>query len=192
MPKTQGRTKTLALQRKEGKSKGYEWDSTERNYVKSSSTTPAAVQQSHESTEQAAPGIDDALKNILPLLKRRARYHSVETIQLLKNFIHDRDFIVILSGFLEQWMKSTEKYEKLIEQFKIKSPTKPPRDFALTVKINHIADDLVYRRVYNDLTSQMYFLGTAYRSSVTNEHVRKIIRADLENHLKNLGSANQP
>lgn len=115
----------------------------------------------------------------------RARYHSVETIQLLKNFIHDKDFTVVLGGFLDQWTKSAEKYEELIEQFKIKSPTKPPRDFAITVKINHIADDLVYRRIYNDLTSQMYFLATAYRSSVTNDHVRKIIRADLESHLKN-------
>lgn len=115
----------------------------------------------------------------------RARYHSVETIYLLRNFIHDRDFIVVLGGFLNQWTKSTEKYEKLIEQFKIKSPTKPPREFAITVNINHIADDLVYRRIYNDLTSQMYFLGTAYRSSVTNDRVRKIIRADLESHLKN-------
>ncbi len=86
---------------------------------------------------------------------------------------------------MDQWTKSAEKYEKLIEQFMIKSPTKPPRDFAITIKINHIADDLVYRRIYNDLTSQMYFLATAYRLSITNDHVRKIIRADLESHLKN-------
>ncbi len=52
------------------KSKGYEWDSTERNYVKGSSVQQKAMQQSNESSEQAEPGVDDALKNILPLLKR--------------------------------------------------------------------------------------------------------------------------
>jgi hypothetical protein len=52
------------------KSKGYEWDSTERNYVKGSSATPAVALQPSESTEQAEPGVDEALKNILPLLQR--------------------------------------------------------------------------------------------------------------------------
>jgi hypothetical protein len=50
--------------------KGYEWDSTERNYVKGSSTTPAVALQPNETIEQAEPCVDEALKNILPLLKR--------------------------------------------------------------------------------------------------------------------------
>ena len=52
------------------KSKGYEWDSTERNYVKGSSATPAVALHISDIAEQAEPGVDEALKNILPLLKR--------------------------------------------------------------------------------------------------------------------------
>jgi len=52
------------------KSKGYEWNSTERNYVKGSPATTAVALQQSDYAEQAEPGVDEALKNILPLLKR--------------------------------------------------------------------------------------------------------------------------
>jgi len=47
------------------KSKGYEWDSAERNYAKTDK--PEVVQQTSEIVE---PGMDEMLKNIMPLLKR--------------------------------------------------------------------------------------------------------------------------
>ena len=47
------------------KAKGYEWDSAERNYVKTDK--PEVVQQTSNIAE---PGMDEMLKNIMPLLKR--------------------------------------------------------------------------------------------------------------------------
>ncbi len=114
----------------------------------------------------------------------RARYQSVETIKLYKNFVHDRDFNVILGKFDTTWTASAQKYEALAKKFKLKVPQKHARDFNISLKINEITDDLIYRRIYNDLVSEMYFLTTSYRSSSTNDNVRKTLRADLESHLK--------
>ena len=47
------------------KNKGYEWDSAERNYVKTDKS--GVVQQTSEIAEH---GMDEILKNIMPLLKR--------------------------------------------------------------------------------------------------------------------------
>ena len=115
----------------------------------------------------------------------RTRYHSIETIQLLRNFIHDRDFTVLLESFLSEWDANAQKYEQLVDRFNIKAPTKPPRDFKISALIDEISDDLIYRRIFNDLTAEMFFLVTAYRTAMTNDGVRKVIRADLEGHLKN-------
>ena len=54
--------------------KGYAWDSAERNYVKTDK--PGVVQ---ETSEIAEPGMDEMLKNIMPLLKRlqSAEYQPV-------------------------------------------------------------------------------------------------------------------
>ena len=118
----------------------------------------------------------------------RARYHSVETVQLLRNFAQDSDFTVFIGGFITKWSASAKKYEQLVKKYKIKSPTKPPRDFKIYAKVDQITDDLIYRRIYNDLTAQMYFLTAAYRSSATNDKVRNIIKNDLESHIQDFDS----
>jgi AraC-like DNA-binding protein len=51
--------------------KGYEWDSTERNYVKGSPDKPIAMPQTDEPAGQGEPGMHEVLlNNILPLLKK--------------------------------------------------------------------------------------------------------------------------
>ena len=85
----------------------------------------------------------------------RSRYHSRETVQLYKNFVHDRDFDLLLGKFVVTWQGSIEKYEQLGEQLQIKVPNNQPRDFKTTMKISQITDDLIYRRIYNDLTAEL-------------------------------------
>jgi hypothetical protein len=113
----------------------------------------------------------------------RVRYNSIETVQLYKNFTHDQDFNLLLSKFIITWNGQGKRYETLAEKLRVKVPKKPPRDFKSSFKLNEFTDDLIFRRIFNDMTAELYFLATAYRSSTTNDGVRQIIRQDLKSHL---------
>jgi len=109
----------------------------------------------------------------------RVWYHSKETVQFMNNFVQDHDFDLLLG----KWQGSIEKYEKLAEKLQLKVPKNPPEDFKTSMRINELRDDLIYRRVYHDLTAELFFLTNAYRSSTTNDNVRQVIRHDLTSHL---------
>ncbi len=114
----------------------------------------------------------------------RARYHSTDTIRLLKDMTHDRDFTQVLAKLLDEWDKHVINYEDKAKKLQLKVSKRPPYDYKTSAKINQITDDFIFKRVYNDIVAQMYPLITAYRTSTTNDSVRKIIRNDLEDHLK--------
>jgi hypothetical protein len=121
--------------------------------------------------------------NIWNLL--RSRYHSVETIQFFRNFIHDADFCIILNGFHDDWEAAIQRYEGKVKKFKVKAPGRPPREFKTSVEVSIITDDWIFRRIYNDLISQMDCLSSAYRATITDDKLREFIRIDLQNHIHN-------
>jgi hypothetical protein len=114
----------------------------------------------------------------------RARYLSADTIRLFKDLTHDRDFTIVLGRLIDQWDKHIQHYESIVKSYQLKSPNRPPYDYKTSLKVNQITDVYVFRRIYNDLVAQMYSLTTGYRTSTTNDGVRKIIREDLEAHIK--------
>lgn len=114
----------------------------------------------------------------------RARYLSADTIRLFKDLTHDRDFNIVLGRLLDQWEKHIQEYEGVVKKYQIKAPDRPPFDYKTSLKVNQITDVYVFRRIYNDVVAQMYSLTTGYRTSTTNDSVRKIIREDLEAHIQ--------
>jgi hypothetical protein len=115
----------------------------------------------------------------------RARYHSTDTIRLLKDMTHDRDFTMLLTNLVNEWDKHIQQYEDAAKALQLKVPKRPPYDYRTSAKINQVTDDFIFKRIYNDIVAQMYPLITAYRTSTTNDMLRKIIRNDLEKHLEN-------
>ncbi len=77
-----------------------------------------------------------------------AIYVSVETNQLLRSFVHDRDFHVLLGANLEEFDKHIAILEKDIKKYKVKAPVRPPRLIQAFDKIDQITDKLIY-----DITS---------------------------------------
>jgi len=118
--------------------------------------------------------------NIYNLL--RARYVSIQTVQLFKNFVHDRDWEMILDGFLKHFGKQIVILEGLGDKFRIIMPSKPPRDIKFATSINDITDEYIYKKIYHDLIAQLMSLIHAVRTTSTNDHLRNIIIQDLRSH----------
>ncbi len=82
--------------------------------------------------------------NIYNLL--RARYVSLQTVQLFTNFVHDIDWEVVLDGFKKHFTKQIDILEKLGEKFRIIMPVRPPLDVKFATRINNITDEYIYKR----------------------------------------------
>lgn len=120
--------------------------------------------------------------NIYSLL--RARYVSIQTVQLFKNFVHDLDWTIILEGFEKHFEKQIDVLEELSEKFHINMPSKPPLDVKFATNINAITDDYIYKKIHHDLIAEMVSLVHAVRSSSTNDNLRDIIIQDLKIHFE--------
>ena len=122
--------------------------------------------------------------NIYNLL--RARYVSLETVQLFTNFVHDLDWEIILDGFKKHFVKQIDVLEKLGEKFRIIMPGRPPLDIKFATRINDITDDYIYKKIYHDLVAQLTSLTNAVRSTSTNDNLRSIIIEDLTIHFEDI------
>jgi len=120
--------------------------------------------------------------NIYNLL--RARYVSIQTVQLFKNFTHDVDWEIILDGFMKHFDKQIAILEELGQKFRIIMPNRSPLDVNFSTSINDIADDYIYKKIFHDLIAQLMSLIHAVRSSSTNDKLRNVIIDDLKIHFK--------
>ncbi|MCF8010293.1 MAG: DUF3231 family protein [Clostridiales bacterium] len=111
--------------------------------------------------------------NIWNLL--RARYNSIETHQLHKNFIHDRDLLMLFNLHLNEFKKQVAVLEDLAKEYKVKTPRRPPREIKVTEQIEDITDKMIFRIIFNDLLAELFTLERAYRNSTTNDSLRKNI-----------------
>lgn len=131
--------------------------------------------------EQESIDIQEAF-NIYNLL--RARYVSIQTVQLFKNFVHDIDCEIILDRFLKHFNKQITVLEELGNKYRIIMPNRPPLDIKFATKINAITDEYIYKKIYHDLIAQLMSLIHAVRSSSTNDNLRNIIIKDLITHFE--------
>ena len=120
--------------------------------------------------------------NIYSLL--RARYVSAQTVQLFKNFAHDTDWEIILSGFQKNFQEQISILEKLGKEYRIVMPNRPPKDVKFATHLNNITDDYIYKKIYHDLVAQLMSLVQAVRSTSTNDNLRTVIIEDLTTHFE--------
>ena len=113
----------------------------------------------------------------------RTRYANVDTVRLFQNLTHDRDFDIILGQLLAGWKDFIKLYEDKAESLKLKVPKRPPYDYKTSVQVSQFTDQYMFKKIYNDLIADLYPLITAYRTSTTNDSVRKMIHDDLIEHL---------
>ena len=83
----------------------------------------------------------------------RIRYISIETYQLYKNFIHDKDLGVFSNKHLEQFKHEAEQLENLTNNYQVKAPDRPAEDIKITKQLEQITDRYIFRKLYADLIS---------------------------------------
>jgi hypothetical protein len=120
--------------------------------------------------------------NIFNLL--RARYVSAQTVQIFKNFVHDREWEIIMDRFLKHFEQQIVILEAEAKKFRIVMPGKPPLDTKFAVSINEITDEYIYKKIYHDLIAQLMSLIHAVRTTSTNDNLRNSIIQDLTTHFK--------
>lgn len=120
--------------------------------------------------------------NIYNLL--RARYVSLQTVQLFTNFVHDIGWEVLLDRFKKHFIKQIDILEKLGVKFRIIMPGKPPLDIKFATRINDITDDYIYKKIYHDMVAQLMSLTNAVRSTNTNDNLRSLVIDDLTVHFE--------
>jgi hypothetical protein len=115
----------------------------------------------------------------------RIRYNSLETIQLYQNFVHDRDFSLLLDRLLKDVKKNMSTMEEEGAKFLIPVPDRPPLEIKFDASINQITDKLIYRKIFADMIAELFTISRSVRSSTTNDRLRKIFIDDMLTHLRN-------
>jgi hypothetical protein len=115
----------------------------------------------------------------------RIRYNSMETFQFFQNFVHDRDFSLLLDRLLKDVKKHMDTMEKEGENFKLPVPERPPLDLKFSASINQVTDKFIYRKIFADMMAELFTISRAVRSSTTNDRLRKIFIDDMLTHVKN-------
>ncbi|MGI6686401.1 MAG: hypothetical protein ACOX47_13200 [Bacillota bacterium] len=113
----------------------------------------------------------------------RTRYESLEVIMVVKNFAHDRDFILFLDHLTESFQKRINVLEKESEKFRIKLSDRPASTFKIVTQIDELTDKYVYHRIYADLIANLFSLSRTIRTSTTNDRVRLIFQKLLIDHV---------
>jgi len=113
----------------------------------------------------------------------RARYDSIEATQMLRNFVHDKEFDNLLGMFLKHFQTQTGQLEKEAKNFQIEVPTRPVIDIKTSTNVDEITDKFIYKRVYADMLAEMLSLNSSVRTTLTNDRLRSTFKEYLQSHM---------
>ena len=75
--------------------------------------------------------------------------------------------------------------EEKAKTLKLKVPLRPATDYKFSTQIEQVTDQMIYKKLYSDLVSEINTLVMANRTSVTNDSIRMFFKETL---LKNLNT----
>lgn len=113
----------------------------------------------------------------------KTRYISLETYQLFRNFVHDRDFDLLLKQHIEHFQEQINILEDLAEKLKVKAPTQPPEQIKTSSHIDALTDKIIFKRIYTDLIAELYLLSSTVSRSRVNDGLRKHFITFVNSHL---------
>ncbi|ATW25782.1 DUF3231 family protein [Candidatus Formimonas warabiya] len=121
--------------------------------------------------------------NIWSLL--RSRHEQVETIQLFRNFVHDRELSVAINDNLGRLEDQINILTKEATKLNIKQTRRPPQDVKTSVQVEEFTDQYIYRSIFGATTEDLFRISRAVRTSTTNDQLRSIFRLFLKKQLDN-------
>lgn len=114
-----------------------------------------------------------------------SRYHTRETIHVMRNFIHDRDLFIILEQVLDDLNNQVNLLEEQTVYFQLKVPSRPPYDGKTSQRVNIVRDEYIFRTILNGVTNDLFSLVQAVRNSTTNDRLRTLLRDMLKVQMNN-------
>lgn len=111
------------------------------------------------------------------------RYDSLITSKTLLEFSKDEDIKKIIIDGIEVLEMQKEILEKLMREFHISMPSKPPEHANIMVDINAITDEYIYRTIYNGISTMMFkHLSNFQRAhgSYLRETFRKFLNQEMD------------
>lgn len=132
---------------------------------------------------QGNPKIDiSEAFNIFNLLS--SRQTSVINHQFLINFVHDRDFILLLKNHIKNWQEQISDLEKQAEKYNVKTPRRTPANIKFTANTDDITDFFIFNLIISELTAELYALNRAVISTTTDDTLHDIAKDHLLSHIK--------
>lgn len=113
----------------------------------------------------------------------RVRYNSIETYQIYINFIHDKDFDIMLNNHKQVFEKEVSILEQKSKHYNIKLPSRPPAKLKFTAAIDAITDEVIFRRIYRDLHTELLALSRTITSGTVNDKLRQMFYDFFLEHL---------
>lgn len=123
----------------------------------------------------------EAAFNIWNLLV--ARYESLESVQIYANFIHDKDFIVVVELLKKVFEGQINILEHEATKFRLKLPIRPAAEVRTNIKVNELTDKYLYKRLFSDMMNEMFSLSRSVRTTLTNDRLRMLFRDYMFNHM---------
>ncbi len=113
----------------------------------------------------------------------RVRYNSIETYQIFINFIHDKDLDILMKNHKGVFKKQAKILEEKSKKYNIKLPSRPPAKLKFTAAIDSITDEIIFRRIYRDLHTELLALSNTITSGTVNDKLRQTFTEFFLKHL---------
>jgi len=106
------------------------------------------------------------------------KFDMLEGMHIIENFVHDDDLKYILSKFVAGLKSGINEMDKLIKDYGIPFPIRPPLLSKTSAVSEHITDRFIYEEVFGAIQSFFPILASAFMNA-TSPRVRKAFK----NHL---------
>ena len=102
----------------------------------------------------------------------------MESVRILENMIDDKDLKFISGQLVDGLQAGIIDMEKLMSDYTIPFPARPPADSNTTINLEYITDRFIYQNIFEGIQSFFPILATGFMNSTTPE-----VRKGFKNHL---------
>lgn len=117
------------------------------------------------------------------------RYVNLHQLNVLRNFIHDRDLAILVNVVIDNFRSQAKVLEKEGADFQVKMPQRHPKDEKLSMDVELISDEFIYNLAFTRIRDDLFVLSRTVRSAATNDRFRGVLRDFLTTQVNSFNEA---
>jgi len=114
----------------------------------------------------------------------RTKYSTLESHNIYLNFAHDTEFKAILAKRITDTRKEINHIEELLKQYKITAPKPFRKDIRTAINTEVLTDKYIASNLLFTQQELIEMTLRAFRSSVTNDNIRRFFMDYTFNEIK--------